>query len=196
MIAIVNTGGANLASVSNALDRIGQPWALTCDPATIQAADQVILPGVGAAGHSMQRLRDAGLLDVLRGLTQPTLGICLGMQLLFERSEEDDVECLGVLPGTVRRMHPRPGLRVPHMGWNQVTPTTDDDPLLAELQAPLYAYFVHGYAAPMGDWVRATVAHGEPLPAAVRSGNFYGCQFHPERSGEPGAHILKNFASL
>lgn len=202
MIAIVHTGGANLASVSNALDRLGHPWSMTRDPATIQRAERVILPGVGAARDSMDRLREAELVDVIRGLTQPTLGICLGMQLLFERSEEGDTPCLGIIPGTVTEMKPAPGLRIPHMGWNAVSPTRplhdDGDgaataPLFAGIDDPAYFYFVHSFAAPMGEWVCATATHGVTIPAAVHHKNFHGCQFHPERSADAGARLLENF---
>ncbi|MEM9492357.1 MAG: imidazole glycerol phosphate synthase subunit HisH [Myxococcota bacterium] len=196
MIAIINTGGANLASVSNALDRLGQTWVMTEDAATIRDAERVILPGVGAARDSMNRLRQAGLLDIIRGLSQPVLGICVGMQLLFERSAEGDTECLGIIPGTVRGLVPSPGLRVPHMGWNRVTPVADEHPLWSKLDQPDHFYFVHSYTAPLGEWVCATVVHGETIPAIVHRGNFYGCQFHPERSAEAGARFLNRFLSL
>ncbi|MCG8425624.1 MAG: imidazole glycerol phosphate synthase subunit HisH [Proteobacteria bacterium] len=196
MITIINTGGANLASVSNALDRLGRTWTLTRDADTIRSAERVILPGVGAARDSMDRLQEAGLIDVIRNLTQPTMGICLGMQLLFERSEEGDTECLGIIPGTVRRMESRPGLRIPHMGWNAISPRSGDEVLFAGIAEHSHFYFVHSYAAPMGDWVCATVDHGNALPAAVRRGNFYGCQFHPERSALAGAEVLKNFLRI
>ena len=201
MIAIIDTGGANLASVSNALERQGQPWSLTRDPEIIRGAERVVLPGVGAARDSMERLRTANLIDVIRQLTQPVLGICLGMQLLFEGSEEGSTECLGILPGTVRQMTPAPGLRVPHMGWNAVTTRPPSSAsaasqLFGGLDNPSYFYFVHAYAAPMGDWVCAVAEHGQPIPAAVRRDNFHGCQFHPERSADAGARLLQNFASL
>ena len=120
MIAIVDTGGANIASVRNALHRLGKPAELTSNPDTIEGASHVLLPGVGAAGDSMERLRRRELIDCLKGLRQPTLGICLGMQLLFGASEEDNASCLGVLPGRVTRIPNREGLAVPHMGWNRI----------------------------------------------------------------------------
>src|SRR6185437_3716311 len=182
-VAVVDSGGANLASLQFALERLGARVHVTRDPAAIAAAPRVLLPGVGAAADAMRRLREAGLDRVIPTLTCPLLGICLGMQLLFEHSAEGDTECLGVLPGRVERLIATPGLPVPHMGWNTLqTRGVEPDPLLADLPAPAYAYFVHSYAANVGAETLATVDYGRPLAAAVRHGNFYGVQFHPERS--------------
>jgi len=197
VIAVVDTGGANLASVGNALERLGRASEVTSDADRIRAASHVILPGVGAAGNSMQRIREFGLERVLPLLEQPVLGICLGMQLLFERSEEDDTELLGVLPGSVRALEPAPGRPVPHMGWNDTYSRDATTPeLLRGIEAQPYFYFVHSYAAPSGPWVTATCHYGTDVPACVRARNFHGVQFHPERSGPAGAQVLANFLAL
>jgi glutamine amidotransferase len=157
----------------------------------------VLLPGVGAAADAMRRLREYGLDRVIPTLSCPLLGICLGMQLLFEHSAEGDTECLGVLPGRVERLVATPGLPVPHMGWNTLQLSAGAvDPLLADLPSPAYGYFVHSYAAGVGAQTLASVDYGRPLAAAVRRGNFYGVQFHPERSATMGAQVLRNFLSL
>ncbi len=197
MIVVVDTGGANLASVGNALTRLGRASEVTSDPDRIRAASHVVLPGVGAAGHSMQRIRAARLEHVLPRLEQPVLGICLGMQLLFERSEEDDTELLGILPGLVRALEPAPDRPVPHMGWNSThsRDATSVD-LLRGIEPVPYFYYVHSFAAPSGAWVTATCRYGTDVPACVRARNFHGVQFHPERSGTAGARVLANFLAL
>ena len=191
-VVIVDSGGANLASLGFALQRLGALAVVSADPTVIEAAPRVLLPGVGSAGDAMQRLRLAGLDRLLPTLRQPLLGICLGMQLLFERSEESDTACLGILPGQVRRLHPATGFPVPHMGWNTFNVNTDD-PLLRDLGAQDYVYFVHSYFAPPGPHTIATTDYSAPISAVVRRGNFAGAQFHPERSGAPGARLLANF---
>lgn len=196
MIAVVNTGGANLASVTNALDRLQLSWELTADQTKIQQADRVILPGVGAAKDSMDRLVAAELPQVLRGLQRPTLGICLGMHLLFDDSTEGDAKCLGIIPGTVEPITRRPGITIPHMGWNAIERAADDTPLLDGIPNGSYFYFVHSYRAPVGEHVCAVADHGEPIPCVVARNNFFGTQFHPERSAEAGARLLENFATL
>jgi glutamine amidotransferase len=193
-IAVVNSGGANIASVLHALGRLGAEPAFTADADEIRRADRVILPGVGAAGHAMDVLRGQGLVEVLRGLTQPVLGICLGMQLLFDSSEEDDATLLGLIPARLARLPDRPDLRVPHMGWNAIR-TTRPDPLTADLDDRWF-YFVHSFAAPTGAWTLATSCHGIPFSAVVRQGNFSGAQFHPERSATAGARLLRNFLEM
>jgi glutamine amidotransferase len=194
-VAIIDSGGANLASLQYALDRLRARCLVTTAPAVIAAAPRVLLPGVGAAADAMQRLRRAGLLDCIRALSTPVLGICLGMQLLYERSAEGETPCLGIVPASVQRLVSAPGRPVPHMGWNSLEPCTPD-PLLAGIGTRDYVYFVHGYAAPVGPDTIATVDYGGPLTAAVRRGNFRGVQFHPERSGTVGARLLKNFLEL
>ena len=194
-LVIVDSGGANLGSVRYALQRLGVEAPVSADPACIRAAARVLLPGVGAAAPAMALLRSLGLVEVLRSLTQPVLGICLGMQLLFEGSEEGDTACLGLLPGQVRKLEASPGLRVPHMGWNRLD-ALRDSPLLAGVPAGAQAYFVHGYAAPAGPDCIAACRHGGRFAAMVSRGNVHGAQFHPERSGEVGARILSNFLAL
>lgn len=190
-VAVINSGGANLGSVQHALNRLGVESILTRDAGEIRAASHVILPGVGAAAWAMNALDEAGLIEVIRGLKQPVLGVCLGLQLFFERSEEGAVECLGLIPGTVRRMTVDEGLRLPHMGWNRIE-WINDDPLAEGLDGNEWFYFVHGFAAPAEAAV-ATSEHGRPFAAVVRHENFAACQFHPEKSAAPGARILRNF---
>ena len=194
-VAVIDSGGANLASLEFALERLGAEAHVTSDAAEIAAAPRVILPGVGSARDAMQRLRSAGLATRLPALTQPVLGICLGMQLLFQHSEEGPTDCLGVLPGAVQRLHGEPVLPVPHMGWNSLR-MLRDDPLLEGLAAGEYLYFVHGYAAPVAAATVATASYGVEVAAVVRQGNFWGTQFHPERSARPGARILANFLRI
>ncbi|MDP2325188.1 MAG: imidazole glycerol phosphate synthase subunit HisH [Gammaproteobacteria bacterium] len=191
-VAIVDGGGANIASLRFALSRLGVDGELTVDSRVIRGASHVILPGVGAARSAMDQLRKTGLAALIPGLTQPVLGICLGLQLLFEKSEEDDSDCLGILPGAVRRFTPAPGRPVPHMGWNQVRPVRDSN-LLAEIPDNSYFYFVHSYAAETGLTTIGSTDYGWPFSAAVESGNFLATQFHPERSGPLGAQVLRNF---
>jgi imidazole glycerol-phosphate synthase subunit HisH len=189
---IIDSGGANLASLQYALERLGARATVSADARAIAAAPRVVLPGVGSAADAMQRLRRSGLAELLPTLRQPVLGICLGMQLLFERSAEGATECLGVLPGTVRRLQPARGRPVPHMGWNQLTGLRAD-PLLAGIEPGEYFYFVHSYAAPAGAATIAQVEYGESVAAVVRRDNFCGAQFHPERSAAAGAQLLGNF---
>jgi len=192
---IIDSGGANLASLQFALERLGARTQVTTDPQVISQAPRVLLPGVGAAADAMRRLTAAGLATLLPTLRQPVLGICLGMQLLFEASEEGPTPCLGIVPGAVRRLIPRPGLPVPHMGWNQLVPLAPD-PLLEGIPAKDHAYFVHSFAAGVSEATLATADYGEPLTAVVRRGNFWGAQFHPERSAATGARLLANFLSI
>ena len=191
-IAVINSGGANLGSVVHALNRLGAESVLTRDAGQIRAAERVILPGVGAAAWAMNALREAGLVEVIRGLTQPVLGICLGLQLMFERSEEGDAECLGLIPGQVCKLEVESGQRLPHMGWNQLTWTVPDDTLAHGLEGDEWFYFVHSFAAPTAHAL-ATSQHGQRFAAVVRQGNFAACQFHPEKSAAAGARLLANF---
>ena len=198
MIAIIDSGGANIASVRFALERLGADGMLTADPAVIAGAERVILPGVGAAPAAMAQLEAAGLVECIRGLKQPVLGICLGMQLLFDRSEEGDTPLLGLIDGTVAAFDPASGLTVPHMGWNRLhTPDgRGAHPLLDGISPGAHVYFVHGYAAPVSADTVAACSYGVDFTALVARGNFMGAQFHPERSGPVGAKILQNFVSF
>jgi len=190
-IAVVNSGGANISSVLHALGRLGAEPNFTADAAVISAAERVILPGVGAAGRAMDVLRTHGLVDVIRALRQPVLGICLGMQLLFESSEEDNARLLGLIPARLAKLPAGAGLRVPHMGWNAID-NLKADPMTAKLNGSWF-YFVHSFAAPLGAWTLSTSSHGSSFSAIVRQGNFYGVQFHPERSAAAGAKLLRRF---
>lgn len=192
---IIDSGGANLASLQFAFERLGARTRVSSDAQTIMSAPRVILPGVGAAPDAMQRLRNSGVAALLPRLEQPVLGICLGMQLLFSRSEEGSTDCLGIFPGTVQRLTAAPGRPVPHMGWNQLAPVRDD-PLLEGISADQYVYFVHSYAAPVSATTLATTEYGIAVAAIVRKDNFWGAQFHPERSAAPGARLLANFLRL
>lgn len=192
---IIDSGGANLASLQFAFARLGATTQVTSDANTIKQSPRVILPGVGAAADAMQRLRNSGVAELLPTLQQPVLGICLGMQLLFSRSEEGSTDCLGILPETVRRLQPSRGLPVPHMGWNQLAPLRED-PLLEGIARDDYVYFVHSYAVPVSTVTIATTDYGIPVSAVVRKGNFWGAQFHPERSAGTGARLLANFLRL
>ena len=188
-LVIVDVGCGNIGSVGIAFERFGLSPAISGDPETIATADKVVLPGVGAAGYAMGEIRQRGLVPTLTALAQPVLGICLGMQLLFERSEEEDTECLGIIPGRVRRLEPAPGRPVPHMGWSRLETL---DPALGLADGD-YVYFAHSFACDDGPATAARADYGRPIPAAVRSGNFTGAQFHPERSGEAGARFLRTW---
>jgi glutamine amidotransferase len=192
---IIDSGGANLASLQFAFERLGAKTRVSTDPAEITSAARVILPGVGSAADAMSRLRKSGVADLLPSLTQPVLGICLGMQLLFERSDEGNTDCLGILPDEVKRLQPAQGRPVPHMGWNQLSPVRGD-PILEGIAAGDYVYFVHSFAVPVTDLTVASADYGIALAAIVRRGNFWGTQFHPERSAATGARVLANFLRL
>jgi len=194
-VVIVDGGGANLASLQFALERLGARSQISRDPKKVAAAARVILPGVGAAADAMERLRSTGLADTIGRLRQPVLGICLGMQLLFRASEEGPAHCLDILPDEVRRIDAAPGRPVPHMGWNQLSPDRRD-PLLEGIAPGDYAYFVHSYAVATSPVTLAHTEYGKPISAVVRRGNFCGTQFHPERSGRTGARLLANFLGL
>ncbi|HTX25253.1 MAG TPA: imidazole glycerol phosphate synthase subunit HisH [Steroidobacteraceae bacterium] len=194
-VVIVDSGGANLASLQFALERLGAVAQVSSDAAQIAAAPRVILPGVGCAQDAMRRLRAAGLAERLPRLTQPVLGICLGMQLLHRRSAEGPTECLGVLPGTIERLCAQPDRPVPHMGWNQLA-LGAADPLLEGIAPGEYMYFVHSYAASSTEATVATTRYGVELAAVIRRRNFWGTQFHPERSGRAGARLLANFLAV
>lgn len=203
-LALIDAGGANLGSVRYALDRIGARPRLVRDADELGAPERIILPGVGAAAPSMALLRARGLDVALRASDAPLLGVCVGMQLLFEASEEGNVTCLGLLKGRVRKLSGGPGLRVPHMGWNRLRKRADANgatsPLLDGIDDGAHAYFVHSYAVLLDDdtasCVLAESDHGQHFAAVVGSGKRYGAQFHPERSSAPGLRLLDNFLKL
>jgi imidazole glycerol-phosphate synthase subunit HisH len=191
---IVAAGGANYGSLIEACRRVGVEPAIGDDPARIAAATHVILPGVGAAGHAMRALRARALDRVLQAITQPLLGICLGMQLLFERSDEDDADGLGLLEGRVRKLRAEP--RWPHIGWNTLAPRAAPHALLDGIGAADWFYFVHGYAAPSSAATLAETRHGDAFAAVVARANVHGVQFHPEKSAAAGRRLLANFFAL
>ncbi len=191
-LAIIDGGGANLGSVRYALQRLGTEATVTADAAEIRRAQCIILPGVGAADVAMARLRRLRLDRLLTELRQPILGICLGMQLLYEHSEEGDTACLGLIPGKVTRLQPAAGLSIPHMGWNRVH-VHRQDPLADDLPANAYAYFVHSYCAPVNRHTMASSLHGRSFACMARAGNYWAAQFHPERSADTGRRILDAF---
>jgi len=191
-VAIIDSGGANIASLRFALQRLDCEATLTADPARIRGADRVILPGVGAARNAMDRLRQNKLLDIIRDLTQPVLGICLGMQLLVEASDEGDVACLGVMPGRAGRLPASPAHPVPNMGWCPVQKIASHS-VVDGLENGSWFYFVHSYALPPGESTLATARHAQDFSAIIAHDNFVAAQFHPERSSVAGSRFLKNF---
>ena len=195
-VVIIDYATSNLRSVCNALDRLGARWRLSSDAGEISAAERVLLPGVGDASCAMNELKARGLDDVVRGLTVPVLGICVGMQLLCRSSEEGNVNCLGIFNTPVCRLQPdaATGVKVPHMGWNTLTCLTS--PLFEGLEEGCFAYFVHSYAASLCPETIAVAQNGISFSAALSRENFYGVQFHPEKSGEVGSRILYNFLNI
>jgi len=194
MITIIDYDTGNLLSVTNALERVGAEYKLSSDIPEIARADKIILPGVGEASNAMERLRSKGLTEVLQNATQLVLGICLGMQIMCSHSEEADTECLGIFPNRVKRFDNSLGINVPHMGWNAITDL--HSPLYEGVDEGSYVYYVHSYFAEHNDYTIATSLYGLPYSGSIRSGNFFGCQFHPEKSGTVGEKILNNFLKL
>ncbi len=194
-VTIIDSGGANIASLKFALDRLGVDATLSTDAKTIQNASHVILPGVGAAAAAMQRLTQTGLDELIPTLEQPVLGICLGMQLLAEASEEDNAECLGVIPGVAKKLSASPDTPVPNMGWSRAS-VARQHPLLADIDDGSYFYFVHSYALPVANYSLATASHAGNFTAVLAHNNFCATQFHPERSSAAGAQLLANFLQL
>jgi len=194
-VAIVDSGGANIASLTHALDRLAIDSTVTRDARTIRNASHVILPGVGAAADAMQRLLSNNLADVIVKLNQPVLGICLGMQLFAQTSEEDAAECLGIVPAKAERLHVSPMIPVPNIGWCKVSQSESHE-LFAGIENDSYFYFVHSFALPVGKYTLAQSLHSKPFTAALAQENFFATQFHPERSAEVGSKLLRNFADL
>lgn len=193
MIAVIDYDTGNLRSVANALRRLGAEYTLTSSPDEIRSADRVLLPGVGEASSAMAKLRERGLVEVIRSLTQPVLGICIGVQLLCRHSEENDTECLGIFENEVRRFD-LPGLKVPHMGWNSINGLRT--PLFDGIDEGAYVYYVHSFAPTLNADTIATTEYGIPFSAAIARGNFFGTQFHPEKSASVGERLLQNFLKL
>lgn len=199
MIAIVDYGAGNLFSVQNALSYLGEDFVVTGDADTLRRADGLILPGVGAFPDAMRMLREADLVDCIReeAIQKPLLGICLGMQMLFSGSEEFGfTEGLDLIPGQVRLMKPA-GLKVPHMGWNELQIKKPDCPLLADIAEGDSVYFVHSYmAVTQPQYLAAVCDYGGQVTALVQRGHIFGAQFHPEKSGAVGLSILRRFGEL
>lgn len=201
MIIVIDYRAGNLYNVGLALKHLGVEYAFSSDPDEIKAAEKVILPGVGSARSAMQSLEERGLCRVIRSLRQPFLGICLGLQLLFENSAEENVKCLGIIPGSVERFSHHE-VKVPHMGWNEVCWESErlgksGKDLLRGIPAKEFFYFVHSYFAPLSDrFTLAVTEYSSLFSSAVVRDNFYGFQFHPERSGELGLRLLHNFVKL
>ena len=192
MVAVIDYNAGNVRSVLYALERIGVEAVLTSDHEQIKAAEKVIFPGVGAAGTTMRFLREQGLDELIRSLTQPVLGVCLGMQLLCEYSEEDNnTPCLGIIPQAVKRFIPTNGEKVPHMGWN-ILRLNEETWLSPNLEGQ-YTYFVHSYYVETGLYTVAESDYVHPFSAVLRKDNFFATQFHPEKSGSVGEQILKDF---
>ena len=194
MIAIVDYKMGNLRSVENALRRLGADFVVTADADVIRRADKVLLPGVGNAAEAMENLRAADLVDVIRSLRQPVLGICVGMQVMCRHSEEGDVDCLGIFDARVKRFLPAPEVKVPHMGWNRIGNL--ESKLFRGMDGGSYVYFVHSYYPELCPDTIATATHGVMFSAALKYENFYGTQFHPEKSGDVGECIIANFLNL
>lgn len=191
-VAVVKYNAGNIQSVMNALRRVGVDPVLTDNPLELRKADRVIFPGQGEASHAMEYLQTHGLDQVIKSLTQPVLGICIGQQLMCEHSEEGNVDCLGIFPAQVLRFHPQKHeQKVPHMGWNQLENV--QDPLLEGINEGAFVYFVHSFYVPTTDYTIATTNHILSFSSAMRKGNFMATQFHPEKSGSVGERILTNF---
>ncbi len=191
-VAVVKYNAGNIQSVMNALRRVGVDPVLTDNPVELRNADRVIFPGQGEASHAMEYLQTHGLDQVIKSLTQPVLGICIGQQLMCEHSEEGNVDCLGIFPAQVLRFHPQKHeQKVPHMGWNQLENV--QDPLLEGINEGAFVYFVHSFYVPTTDYTIATTNHILSFSSAMRKGNFMATQFHPEKSGSVGERILTNF---
>jgi glutamine amidotransferase len=194
MTVIIDTGCANINSLRLALERLGDTPTVSADSGIIQSADRLLLPGVGAAGYAMAVIQDRGLDKTLTSIKQPLLGICLGMQLLGSFSEEGSISCLNLIPAKTLEIKTS-GERLPHMGWNTLS-VVSDHPLLYGIDVGSYFYFVHSYAMPISGSTTAISVYGQPFTAALANDNIMGVQFHPERSGEQGAKLLKNFLDI
>lgn len=193
-VVIIDTSCANLSSLKFGVERLGYKVAVTDNAEQIKNADKVFLPGVGAAGAAMRIIKEKGIPEIVKSLEQPVLGICLGMQLMTEHSAEGNVDCLGLIPGNVRPIK-ADGLRLPHMGWNTLT-EIKDSPLFEGISQQDYFYFVHSLCVAPSEYTLATCDYGQTFSASIHHKNFYGVQFHPERSGKSGARVIQNFLEM
>lgn len=194
MVAVIDYNMGNICSLGNALGRLGAEWVLTSDHTQISRASHVILPGVGNASEAMVNLKRLGLPEVIWKIRRPVLGICVGMQVMCRHSEEGNAECIGIFDAKVKRFSEMPGIKVPHMGWSRISNLESN--LFKGVEKNPYVYFVHSYYAPLCPDTIATSRHPETFSAALKYENFYGVQFHPEKSGEVGERIIANFLSL
>ncbi|MGL6121314.1 MAG: imidazole glycerol phosphate synthase subunit HisH [Fusobacteriaceae bacterium] len=195
-VAIIDSGGANINSIVFAMEKLGVSPIFTSDKNIISAADKIILPGVGAAGNAMKILEAKNLVSFIREIKKPIMGICLGMQILFELSEENNTKCLGVIDGKVKKFSIKENFPVPHMGWNSIK-IKKSSPLLSGINDGAYFYFVHSFFSPVyEEYTLAEAEYSENISAIIQKENFYGCQFHPEKSGEAGLKILENFLGV
>lgn len=194
MIAIIDYDMGNIRSVENALRRLGAEYTLTSDKETIRNADRVILPGVGHCGEAIHKLRERDLVATIKDLRRPVLGICVGMQVMCRHTEEGDADCMGIFDAHVRRFDDADGLKVPHMGWNDIANL--DSKLFKDIRGGEFVYFVHSYYAALCPDTIATTRYGHMFSSALKYEQFYGTQFHPEKSGDVGERVLRNFLSL
>jgi glutamine amidotransferase len=195
MIGIVNYGAGNIFSLTSALERLGIEYGMINAAADFEQYSHIIIPGVGHAGAAMRKLEETGLIETIKAQTKPVLGICVGMQLLTEHSEEGDANLMAVVPVRTRLFDKDQGIKIPHMGWNNVH--SENNSLFEGVEDQAQFYFVHSYFIEYNPKFNiASVNYGAPFSAAIHSGNFYGVQFHPEKSGAAGERILKNFANL
>lgn len=194
MIAIIDYKTGNLRSVMNALRRLGAEFVLTADPVEIKRADRVLLPGVGNAAEAMNNLNESGLIPTVMSLRKPVLGICVGMQIMCRHSEEGNVDCLGIFDAFVKKFEPSGELKVPHTGWNTIGNL--ESKLFKGIKSGSFVYYVHSYYAGLCPDTIATTRQGILYSAALKYENFYGVQFHPEKSGDTGELILRNFLEL
>lgn len=193
MIALIDYGAGNTASVSNVLNELNTEFILTNKEDEISSADKIILPGVGEASSAISNLKKLGLIEILRTSSKPFLGICLGMQLLCNKTEEGNTDCLQIIPVDVIKFQAET-IKVPHMGWNKVTPLKDT--IFSSIDGNEYFYFAHSYFIPLNDFTTSTCEYGITFSASIRFNNFYGVQFHPEKSAEQGTQFIKNFLTL